>query len=74
MELIIILIVAALICYLAYSSFKPKLDANKDGKVDAAEVKAAVKQAEVKVEAAVKKTVAKTKTAVKKATTRTRAK
>jgi Tfp pilus assembly protein PilE len=81
MELLITLVVVAVVTFALYKAFVPKLDTNKDGKVDATEIKAAVKEAEVKVEAAVKKTTArakttaaKAKTAVKKTTTRTRAK
>jgi Tfp pilus assembly protein PilE len=81
MELILILVAVAVIAFVAYKNFSPKLDTNKDGKVDVTEVKAAVKQAEVKVEAGVKKvatkakaTASKAKTAVKKTTTKARAK
>lgn len=62
MELILTLVVVAVIGFVLYKQFGPKLDTNKDGKIDQAEVKAAVE--EVKVAAK------KTKAAVKKATTR----
>lgn len=42
MELLVIIAVIVVVGYLAYKSFAPKVDTNKDGKIDAAEIKAAV--------------------------------
>jgi len=62
MELVVILVVVAGFAYALYKVFAPKLDTNKDGKIDQAEIKAAVEE----VKAVAKKTSA----AVKKTTTR----
>ena len=62
MELILTIVAIGVVAFLLYKAFAPKLDINKDGKIDQAEIKAAVE--EVKVVA--KKTTA----AVKKVTTR----
>lgn len=56
MEIILAIVVIAVIAGLLYKSFAPKLDKNNDGKVDQAEVKAAVEEVKTKAKAAVKKT------------------
>lgn len=55
MEIILIIVAVAIIAFLLYKSFGSKLDRNKDGKIDQAEVKAAVEEVKVKTTAAVKK-------------------
>jgi topoisomerase IA-like protein len=72
----IIIIAIALLLY--FNRGAKNLDVNNDGKVDAADVKAAVanveagvKRSAVRVKTQAKKTAAKAKTAVKKTTTTT---
>lgn len=70
MEIIVILIVLTIGLFLFYQFLAPGLDANKDGKVDEAEVKAAVEEVKAKATTAVKKAKTETTTAVKKVVTR----
>lgn len=75
MELLVIIAIVVVVGFFAYKSFAPKVDTNKDGKLDAAEIKAAVAEtickpetAETKAKPAVKKPAAKSaKPAPKKA-------
>jgi hypothetical protein len=72
MELIIVLVLALGIIYIAYQAFAKKADTNKDGHVSQAEAKAVVEEAKVevkKVAAKAKTATTRAKTAVKKATT-----
>ena len=71
----IVIIAIALVWY--FNKDSKSLDVNNDGKVDAADVKAAVQNVEagvkrsaVRVKTQAKKTATKAKTAVKKTTTR----
>jgi hypothetical protein len=81
MELIIVLVLALGIIYIAYKAFANKADTNKDGHVSQAEAKAVVEEAKVEVKkvatkaaTAAKTTATKAKTAVKKTTTAAKAK
>jgi hypothetical protein len=77
MELIIVLVLALGIIYIAYKAFAKKADTDKDGHVSQAEAKAVVEEAKVevkKVAAKAKTTATRAKTAVKKATTAAKAK
>ena len=81
MELIIVLVLALGIIYIAYNAFAKKADTNKDGHVSQAEAKAVVEEAKVEVKkiatkaaTAAKTTATKAKTAVKKTTTAAKAK
>jgi hypothetical protein len=72
MELIIVLVLALGIIYIAYKAFAKKADTDKDGHVSQAEAKAVVEEAKVevkKVAAKAKTATTRAKTAVKKATT-----
>jgi hypothetical protein len=72
MELIIVLVLALAVIYIAYKAFVKKADTDKDGHVSQAEAKAVVEEAKVevkKVAAKAKTTATRAKTAVKKATT-----
>jgi len=62
MEIILTIVAVGVAAFLLYKAFAPKLDTNKDGKVDQAEIKAAVEE--------VKTVAKKTSAAVKKTTTR----
>ena len=69
MEILLLAVVAVVIGGLIYIQHnKKKIDTNNDGKVDAQEVKAAVKEVKQEVKAAVKKTATKAKVAVAKKT------
>ncbi len=56
MEVILTIVVVGVVAFLLYKAFAPKLDTNNDGKVDQAEVKAAVEEVKTKAKTAVKKT------------------
>ena len=66
MEVILIVAVFAVIAFFVYRAFAPNLDTNKDGKVDQAEVKAAVEEVKTKTTAAVKKATTRKPRTVKK--------
>ena len=72
MEVILTIVLFAVVIFFVYKAFAPNLDTKKDGKIDQAEVKAAVEAVKAAVEAstaAVEEIKAKTTAAVKKATT-----
>ena len=67
MEILLLVVVAVFIGGLIYIQHNnKKIDINNDGKVDAQEVKAAVKEIKQEVKAAVKKSATKTKVVVAK--------
>jgi hypothetical protein len=81
MELIVVLVLALSIIYIAYRAFVKKADVNQDGVVSQAEAQAVVEEAKVEVKkvatkakTAAKTTATRAKTAVKKATTTSKAK
>ena len=66
MEVIFTIAVIAVVAFFVYKAFVPKLDTNKDGKIDQAEVKAAVEEVKTKTTAAVKKATTRKPRTVKK--------
>lgn len=62
MEVILTIVLIVVVAFLVYKAFASKLDTNKDGKIDQAEIKAVVEEVKVVAE--------KTKAAAKKVTTR----
>ncbi len=69
MEFLVLLVLIVAIGFIAfYSKSKDKIDTDNDGKIDSAEVKAAVEETKAEIKNVAKKTAAKVKTAVQKNT------